>query len=179
MRTALVGFVLGIMLTVAPACQPYASAAGRDGSIEGPYFSESDRISDRIVAAINRTRKTLDVAVYDITDPEIAAALEAARRRKVAVRIVTDERQAHGKNSEAGYLEQHGLAVRLSRGYKGNRSIMHDKFAVFDGATVVTGSYNWTVSADRYNYENALFISDPRAVLSFAQEFKRIWSQAH
>jgi phosphatidylserine/phosphatidylglycerophosphate/cardiolipin synthase-like enzyme len=120
----------------------------------------------------------VDAAVYDVTDPEIASALERARARGVNVRIVSDERQASGRNSEVGYLRQHGISVRLSRGYRGDRSLMHDKFAVFDGALVETGSFNWTVSAARYNFENAVFLSDPVVVRKYAEEFGRIWDQA-
>jgi hypothetical protein len=76
--------------------------SGRAPSIDGLYFSEKDCISERISAAINHARTSLDVAVYDITDPEIAAALESARRRNVAVRVVSDERQAHNPHSEIG-----------------------------------------------------------------------------
>jgi hypothetical protein len=36
-------------------------------SIQGPYFSDQDGIADRVVAAINRTQRTLDIAVYSIT----------------------------------------------------------------------------------------------------------------
>lgn len=55
---------------------------------------------------------------------------------------------------------------------------MHNKFAVFDGKLAVTGSFNWTTSADDYNFENALFLSDPAIVARIEEEFERIWSQA-
>jgi phosphatidylserine/phosphatidylglycerophosphate/cardiolipin synthase-like enzyme len=55
---------------------------------------------------------------------------------------------------------------------------MHNKFAVFDGRLAVTGSFNWTTSADSYNFENAVFISDPAAVARFAEAFERVWEQA-
>ncbi len=146
--------------------------------VEGPYFSDGDRVADRIVAAINHTQKSLDAAIYDLTQPDIAAALEAAHRRGVEIRIVGDEHQAGEPHSEIPYLRSRGLAVRLSRGYKGNRSIMHNKFAVFDGKLAETGSFNWTTSAESYNFENAIFISDPAIVARFETEFERIWSQA-
>jgi hypothetical protein len=60
-------------------------------------------------AAINRTNRTVEAAVYDITDPEITSALAASGRRGVNVRIVSDQRQASGRNSEITYLEHHGI----------------------------------------------------------------------
>jgi len=147
-------------------------------SIQGPYFSDGDRISERIIAAINHTQNSLDLAIFDLTQPDITAALAAAHRRGVKIRIVADERQAHEPHSEIPYLTSQGLAVRLSRGYKGNRSLMHNKFAVFDGRVAETGSFNWTTSAESYNFENAVFIADPVSVARFQAAFERIWARA-
>ncbi len=146
--------------------------------VEGPYFSDGDRVADRIIAAINQTQKSLHVAIYDLTHPDIAAALEDAHRRGVEILIVADERQSREPHSEVPYLRSRGISIRLSRGYRGNRSIMHNKFAVFDGRLAETGSFNWTTSAAGYNYENALFIADPNVVARFEAEFQRIWEQA-
>ena len=146
--------------------------------LEGPYFSDSDRVADRIIAAINHTKSSLDLAIFDLTHPAITAALDDAQRRGVQIRIVADQRQAAGTHSEIPFLTQRGISVRLSRGYKGDRSLMHNKFAVFDGRLAVTGSFNWTTSADSYNFENAVFISDPTAVGRFTEAFERLWSQA-
>jgi phosphatidylserine/phosphatidylglycerophosphate/cardiolipin synthase-like enzyme len=146
--------------------------------VEGPYFSDGGRVADRIVAAINHTQKSLHIAIYDLTHPDIATALVFAHQRGVAILIVADERQSHETHSEVAFLRSQGIDVRLSRGYRGNRSIMHNKFAVFDGNLAETGSYNWTTSADSYNYENALFIGDRAVVGRYEDEFQSIWSQA-
>jgi phosphatidylserine/phosphatidylglycerophosphate/cardiolipin synthase-like enzyme len=55
---------------------------------------------------------------------------------------------------------------------------MHHKFAVFDGKLAATGSYNWTQSAERANYENLIFLDDPAVVSRFATEFQRLWQSA-
>lgn len=146
--------------------------------VEGPYFSDRDRVAERIIAAINHTQKSLDLAIYDLTHPDITAALVDAHRRGVTLRIVADERQSHEPHSEIPFLRSQGFPLRLSRGYRGNRSIMHNKFAVFDGRLAETGSFNWTTSADGYNYENAIFFADPKVVARFEEEFQRIWAQA-
>lgn len=147
--------------------------------IEGPYFSDQDRIPDRLIAAINQTRSSLDIAVYSITQPDIAAAIASARRRGVRVRVVSDEGQSFDRHSEISYLKSAGVAVRLSGGFRGRRSLMHDKFAVFDNQRVETGSYNWTTSASYYNYENAIFIVGPEVSARYEREFRRLWAQAY
>ena len=147
--------------------------------IDGPYFSDRDRIADRLIAAINQTRSSLDVAVYSITQPDLVAAIESAHRRGVQVRVVSDEGQSFDLHSEISYLRSQGVPVRLSGGFRGRRSLMHNKFAVFDGNRVETGSYNWTTSANSYNYENAIFISDPEVAARYEREFQHLWAQAY
>lgn len=147
-------------------------------SIQGPYFSDRDRIADRIIAAINRTRHTLDVAVYSITQPDLAAAIVGAHRRGVRVRIVSDKGQSLDEHSEVYYLRSKGIQVRLSGGYRGQRSLMHNKFAIFDRNLVETGSFNWTVSANSYNFENAIFIASSKVSARYESEFDHIWGEA-
>jgi mitochondrial cardiolipin hydrolase len=154
-----------------------AAGAGQT-TIDGPYFSDGDQPAEHVIAAINRAHSTLDVAMFDLTQPDITAALDHARRRGVKIRLVADVGQAGDQRSEVPYLRSRGVPVRLSGGYRGERSIMHNKFAVFDRQTVETGSFNWTSSADRYNLENMIFISSPAVVDRYESEFERIWAQA-
>ena len=147
--------------------------------VDGPYFSDRDRIADHLISSINHTQSSLDIAVYSITQGDIVAAIAAAQQRGVQVRVVSDEEQARGSHSETSYLQSHGIPVRLSKGFKGQRSLMHNKFAVFDAKRVETGSFNWTTSANSYNYENAIFISDPEVAARYEKEFQHLWAQAY
>lgn len=181
-------------LLVLAAVYGYFSTAGRrvspqylpaspislsgSSSIQGPYFSDQNRVSDRIVAAINNTRQTLDIAVYSITQPDITTAIEAAHVRGVRIRIVSDEEQSFDRHSEIDYLRSRGIPVRLSGGFRGKRSLMHDKFAIFDRNLVETGSFNWTTSGTSYNFENIVFIESPAVAKRFSEEFEHIWASA-
>ena len=53
---------------------------------------------------------------------------------------------------------------------------MHHKFAIFDGKLLVTGSYNWTDSAERVNHENVLFVDDPAVIQRYQAHFERLLS---
>jgi len=161
-----------------PATSGPPVAVSSGSSIQGPYFSDRDRVADRIIAAINQTRRTLDIAIYSLTEPDITAAIQAAWRRGVKIRMVTDEGQSFDRHSEVRYLRRSGVPVRLSGGFRGQRSLMHDKFAIFDGIMVETGSFNWTTSATSYNFENAILIRDPEIAARYEQEFEHIWAQA-
>lgn len=55
---------------------------------------------------------------------------------------------------------------------------MHQKFAVIDRKVVLTGSYNWTVSADNYNSENLLLFRDAGPLAEeYRKEFFRLWEK--
>ena len=50
---------------------------------------------------------------------------------------------------------------------------MHDKFIVIDRQKVLTGSYNYTMTASQENYENLVFIDCPKIADEFAHAFER------
>jgi len=49
-------------------------------------------------------------------------------------------------------LESNGFQLKRTNG--GDGRILHDKFAVFDRRLVLTGSFNWSTSAEENNDEN-------------------------
>jgi mitochondrial cardiolipin hydrolase len=52
---------------------------------------------------------------------------------------------------------------------------MHNKFMVADQSSLITGSYNWTLSIARYNYENILITREAGVIKSFTNEFDQLW----
>jgi len=46
---------------------------------------------------------------------------------------------------------------------------------VIDGKALITGSYNWTRSAARFNHENILLTKEGSVVKSFLKEFDQLW----
>lgn len=141
------------------------------GSVE-VYFSPSNACEESIVKMINGSRREIDVAVYSLNNADIVEALKEADRRGVKVRILTDRLQAAGRSSKVRELFRAGVNIRVHSKHK----IEHNKFAVFDGQTAVTGSYNWTEPATGKNSENCIFLSDRSAVAAFAERFVWLWS---
>jgi phosphatidylserine/phosphatidylglycerophosphate/cardiolipin synthase-like enzyme len=52
---------------------------------------------------------------------------------------------------------------------------MHNKFAVIDNAVILTGSYNWTISASNCNQENILIIESKLVSNNYQNEFNKLW----
>lgn len=141
------------------------------GSVE-VYFSPSNACEESIVKMINGSRREIDVAVYSLNNADIVEALKEADRRGVKVRILTDRLQAAGRSSKVRELYRAGVNIRVHSKHK----IEHNKFAVFDGETAVTGSYNWTEPATGKNSENCIFFHDGAAVAAFSERFVWLWS---
>ncbi len=87
------------------------------------------------------------------------------------MRVITDDDKAADGGSDVRRLAQAGIAVRDDR----SAAHMHHKFALVDGAALLTGSYNWTRSAARENEENFVITGDRRFVGAFARQFEKLW----
>ena len=136
-------------------------------------FSPNGGVRARFIAEINRAQSTMDIAIYSFTADEIRDALIQARNRGVQIRILADSSQAANQGSEIATLE--GLGFNLKRSAGESNGIMHNKFMIIDGRLLVTGSYNWSVSAESYNFENAVFIQGSTVIQSYTTDFNRMW----
>ncbi len=134
-------------------------------------------VTAHLVRAIDAARTSIDLANFSFTSEVLRDALLRAKGRGVAIRIVFDAGQ-YQFLPEMHWFAQNGFDVLLSRGKDGNKGVMHEKFAVFDGALVEAGSFNWTRNGEKNNYENAIFLEEPDDVAAFAAQFLRIHDQA-
>ena len=53
---------------------------------------------------------------------------------------------------------------------------MHNKYAVIDEKTVVTGSFNWTNKAVNLNHENIVIINSEEVSNDFKKNFFSMWT---
>ncbi|GBD03587.1 Phospholipase D [bacterium HR19] len=144
------------------------------------FFSATDGCEDKVINAINSAQRELKIAVYSFTSREISQAVLDAIKRGVSVRIVVDGEQAKDRFSKAGYLASQGVNIKVvdytPRRKKFLVPKMHHKFMVVDNKFVMTGSFNFTASAEELNDENCVFIyDDENAVKKFSNEFERLW----
>ena len=54
---------------------------------------------------------------------------------------------------------------------------MHHKFAVVDNHTVITGSHNWSASANHSNDETLIVIQSPTVTAHYMREFARLYQK--
>ena len=135
------------------------------------YFSPNGGCQDAVIATIDNAKETIDIAMYYLTAREIAQTLVKAQERKVKVRIVLDQSQETQKYSKSHYLIKEGVDAR----YHVGPGLMHNKFVVIDGKILITGSFNWTPTADQKNEENMLIINDKKTIEEYAKRFEYLW----
>ncbi len=135
-------------------------------------FSPRDDCAARIQSMIRGATSAIDICVFTITDDGIAAEILQAHKRGKRVRIVSDNEKADDRGSDIFHLIESGVPTALDRD-----GHMHHKFAVFDRARSITGSYNWTRGAARFNHENLLISHDPIVSKALLSEFEQLWTR--
>lgn len=132
------------------------------------YFTPSPDCENNIIAKINQSKK-IDIAVYSITNKNIIDAVLSAHKRGAKIRVITDRLQAAGHHSLVAQIAGVGIPVVTNTRHK----IEHNKFAIFNNKTIVTGSYNWTDNATKYNSENCVFIR--HSADQYNARFEHLW----
>ncbi len=139
------------------------------------HFSPGNDCKKTIINLLNKARDNIDVCVFTISDDDISHALIEAHRRRVALRIITDDEKSHDMGSDIEELMAAGIAVRKDD----SPSHMHHKFAVVDNSHLINGSFNWTRSASKYNDENITVLNSPALLGKFSHKFQSLWSSLH
>lgn len=139
-------------------------------------FSGQTDIAAIIEGSIRSARSTVDVAVYGMTLPGVAQALVDAHNRGVRVRIIVNESHVYTSRPDPGVklVIDRGLDVRTLSGV-GRNGIMHNKLGIYDGNLVSAGSFNWVVTANEANSENAVFLKDKALVAGYQKYYDWMW----
>jgi len=150
---------------------PRAAPESPEDAASEACFSPGHDCARRIASLFANARRAVDICVFTITDDRIASALLDAHRRGIALRIITDNDKAFDLGSDVDRLRDAGIPVRIDR----TAYHMHHKFALFDGALLLNGSYNWTRSAADHNLENFTITTDRRLRDAFSAVFEKLW----
>jgi len=137
-------------------------------------FSPDDRVAERIVELIRGAQRSIQIMAFNLTLDEISDAILEKAQAGVVVQGVFDEGQAKNQGSDVERLAQAGLDVWLD----GSPGLMHHKVIVVDGELIITGSYNFSRSAEERNDENVLFIFSPELADQYRLEFERVLAEA-
>lgn len=138
------------------------------------YFSPRGGCQTATIQQIDAANTSIDAAEYILTAAPLGAALERAKARGVRVRVVIDRAQEAAPSTYPKHLKTSGLEIRTDKWEK----LQHNKYAVIDGKTVLTGSFNWSDNAENANAENLLVIQDPATIAAFGRDFQKHWDHS-
>ena len=149
----------------APSIKPALQAA----------FTPWDNVENLIVDELAGAQKQVLVQAYLLTSKTIAQALIEAHVRGVDVCVLADaEQDAKVESSMISMLAAAGIPVWLETKYQN----AHNKIIVIDAAlarsTVITGSFNFTWSAQHKNAENILIV---RRNASLVSQYAANWER--
>lgn len=135
-------------------------------------FSSAGGTERAVIEEVAAARLSVLVAMYSFNNPVLTEALIGAARRDVPVSVKLDRTQSTGAKQagQISKLKSSKVSVEVSREWR----TMHHKFAVIDGSTVLTGSYNWTTRAEEKNAENLLIVKCRGVAIRYEKEWAEI-----
>ncbi len=137
------------------------------------YFSPTDGTHQQILNSIQTANYSIQVATMLLTKQDIADALSQKSNQALDVKVLLNDYDQYGEPILNTLKASLGGDVRLN----GEPGIMHHKYMIADQANadsdpfVLTGSHNWSASAQLRNDENTLIIHDQGVANAYYQEF--------
>lgn len=133
-------------------------------------------IAGRLIEKINAAQTSIHIVSFEFDFTPVAEALIAAKQRGVDVKWVTDDEYGLEADEEPGHgqfamLMDAGIEVRSDT----RSALMHNKFWIFDGQIVWTGSTNITESGIFKQDNNAIVIQSPELAAIYEREFQEMW----
>lgn len=145
------------------------------GSWVESYFSPSDNTNQQLINAMETADNDLEVETMLITRSDLASAILEAYDRGVNVNVITN-----AESDNTSYVND-ALYNGLPQGkyvYDDQQSgILHHKLAIIDALKsdsdpiLITGSHNWSNSANEINDENTLIIHNADIANQYIQQF--------
>jgi phosphatidylserine/phosphatidylglycerophosphate/cardiolipin synthase-like enzyme len=141
-----------------------------DGVKVENYFSPEDEVMAKLVSLVGGAKKTVHFIIFTYTHADLSSAMIARAKAGVQVAGVIENRGA----SQGALVPL--FCAKLPVKTDGNKYTMHHKVIIIDGEIVITGSYNFTKSADDSNDDNVLVIHSPAVAALYEQEYQKLYA---
>ncbi len=140
----------------------------RDTDSLNVCFTPPSGCGSLIAQEIVKAKKSIYVQAYGLTSISIIHQLKAAKDRGVLVRILLDGGNLSDNQQVLTELIKHGIDVKFDK----MPGIAHNKIMIIDNNKVITGSFNFTSSADHRNAENVILIEDVNVASIYLKNWK-------
>ena len=139
------------------------------------YFSPDDHVARRIAALLRAANSSIYFLAYSFTANDFGDIIRQKAQDGLKVAGVMDESQIRlDTGTEYDAFVRDALPVYPD----GNAGLMHHKVIIIDNEIVITGSYNFTASAERTNDENVVIFFDKQLAADYMAEFQRVFDEA-
>jgi phosphatidylserine/phosphatidylglycerophosphate/cardiolipin synthase-like enzyme len=145
-----------------------------DGTLIENYFGPEDDVMDKLISTVSEATSSIHIMIFSFTNDDLGNAVLERAQQGVQVVAIFEQRGANTDYSECPTMLADGLDVRLD----GNPRTFHHKVMIVDGSTVVTGSFNFSDSANEDNDENVLIIHNTDIAALYEAEFNRRLAEA-
>lgn len=136
-------------------------------------FTPNQPCLPMVVKYINSAKTNVLLLGYSFTSKPITQALIGAKKRGVIVKIILDHSQLSQRYSKETVRQL--LVKDIDLRFDHSVKIAHNKVMVIDNIYTITGSYNWTHSAEFKNAENLVFIKSPEIAKKYSDYFAKRW----
>jgi phosphatidylserine/phosphatidylglycerophosphate/cardiolipin synthase-like enzyme len=138
------------------------------------YYSGENDVLVRIIEEVSKAQTQIRFAAFSFTDYDLAKAMMDRAAVGVGVSGVFETTGSETAAAELRTLYCAGIPVFQD----GNPGVLHHKFIVIDGETVITGSFNFSSNAVNSNDENLIIIRNADIAALYLQEWDRVRSIA-
>ena len=141
-----------------------------------------------------KAETSVNFALFVFSEQKIADILAKGYEREVNINGLIEPSFAYRYYSEG--LDMLGVALARNCKFEKNNNpweaaistvgipqlpegdLLHHKFAVVDEKVVITGSHNWSASANYQNDETVLVIENPTVAAHYQREFERLYDRS-
>ncbi len=136
------------------------------------YGEKSD---GKLIDIINKTKESLDIAIFNFTDRNILKAILEAKDQNVAIRIITDKIMSLTPVQFfiLRKLKRAGIPIKKNS----HPGFMHLKITIADQKVVTVASANFTKASQRKNDEFFMSIQDEKMASEFIKQFNLMWNK--
>lgn len=147
--------------------------------------------ADKIIEVMGKAKKKIHIAVAHFNSDRITKALIDLHKARntnadssddIEIKVMLDLGEYGDKKSKSQKLEAAGIDVRYKTYslafFHPQSQLMHHKFMLVDETDLVTGSYNWSDTAEFKNYENVIHYykrNVKKVIAAFRGEFDKLW----
>lgn len=161
----LIVLIVIAVTTLAAVANPGGKVDMCDAEARVAFSPDGNGLSN-ILEAIGNAQDAVRVQAYSFTQEDIAEALVSAYRRGVDVEVILDSGQITAPYSAIDDLGD--IPVLIDAGV----SIAHNKVMVIDDNIVITGSFNFSQSAQDRNAENVIVMKSEPFASMYLENYK-------